>query len=221
MRRLLKPLAVLSVLGFLAAPALADREPNPLPPCGEFDLISMVTTIFPASGWDPDPGCDVNTAPPPGCGGEDLVFGDQEHWEAFWDIHQPWTSPPEVDFSQRLAIVSFQGWRRTGGYGNIVECVRYYESTLIPGTIDRVRVELDDVSPGSTCNVSQSTTNPYTIGTILRPATPLLGPPEVEFAHTPVVTDCGSSGGSGECEHGICGTGGVGGFGNHTCCPEP
>lgn len=223
MRRGLQSLMAVAVIGLLTAPALADRIPIHLPACGDFELLDTAASIFPPSGYDADPGCDVGTAPLPGCGGEDLVIGDQETWEAFWAQHRPWVTRPEVNFNERLVVAIFTGWRRTGGYGPVVTCVRYYESSILPGAITRVRVEVDDISPGSSCNVTQAFSNPYSIGTVIRPPTLIQQPPPVNFVHESVVTQC-SDGGTGECEYGICGTaggGGPGGFGIYVCCPQP
>ena len=133
-----------------------------------------------------------------------MVFEDQETWAGFWLKHisnifvydpdvghyvplvEP---PPEVNFDEEIVVVTFQGEQRTSGFKPIIECVQYIESSLIPGTIESVRVNIGDYKPGPTCIVQFVITNPYYMAAVdrsqslLQPAVTLLH--ETRIIHCP------------------------------------
>ena len=94
-----------------------------------------------------------------------MVIRDREAWLDVWKrIHSPdpthgpySTLPPlpEIDFSREMLIVVTLGARPTGGYGIIVDAV--YEQH------DQLEVVVRSISPGKSCFVTQSTTQPVDI----------------------------------------------------------
>jgi len=162
-------------------------------------VVNAASASIPASLYDADPGCDVQTAPLPGCGGEDIVIADQGTWEYFWSRHKPWLAVPVVDFNEKVVVAMFLGWRRTSGYGETVSCVRYYEDN-VTGELHHVQVEVYDVRPHSNCYVLPQYTNPYSIISVDRPVS-LLGEPNVNVVHTSYTFQCGGN----NCQCGLCG----------------
>ena len=86
-----------------------------------------------------------------------VVVKDKESWEKLWnETHSnqiPLPPVPEVDFTTKMVIVAFQGEKPTGGYS--------IEVKKIMQTNSKIKVSIDENSPGSECIVTQALTNPY------------------------------------------------------------
>lgn len=85
-----------------------------------------------------------------------LVIRDYAAWRAFWTqleaMQSPKTRPPTVNFGRDVVIAVAMGTRGSGGYEIRIEQI------LESG--GRLAVDVNEISPGSGCVVTQALTQP-------------------------------------------------------------
>lgn len=92
---------------------------------------------------------------PPADRSMDVVRSEQE-WQELWADSD--AEPPAVDFEQKTVLAVHMGEQSTGGHAIGVTKV-----TVVDGT---VVVDVEAVSPGEGCFVTQALTRPYQMVTI-------------------------------------------------------
>lgn len=109
-------------------------------------------------------------------GKADVVVRRASTWSRIYALHNG-TPAPFVDFTQYDVYCMFMGTSPTSGY--------WVDATNVSAGASSVTVDVQDISPGPTCNVLFVLTNPYQFIRVPKQA----GVP-VNFVHTPVVTVC-------------------------------
>lgn len=105
---------------------------------------------------------------------QEQVF--REMWNKLYADHSPVPEVPEIDFEERMVLLTVLGQRPTGGYGLRIEKVAVADGEL--------GVHLIKSEAGDNCATTQALTNPIHIVTI--PASRS----EVTFYEEKIVKDC-------------------------------
>jgi len=107
------------------------------------------------------------------------VIRDVGGWQNLWyRMYPEETAPalPEIDFTRNMVIAALSGMRATGGYSTRI--VRIVE------TIDKLKVSIDETSPGENCVLTMAPTSPHHIVKVARIEK------EVEFISEHKVRNC-------------------------------
>jgi hypothetical protein len=102
--------------------------------------------------------------------GEDLVFRDEESWEAFWQVHKPYAPAPVVDFRREMVLASFMGVQGSRCNGSAITI------TGVERSGEALAVQVEETRGQSGC---QRRSNPYHLVRCQR----VDGP--VDFLHEP------------------------------------
>lgn len=86
------------------------------------------------------------------------AFRSEGEWMNFWAEHGPYMPPPEVNFSEEMAIVGMIGDRPTSGWSVEIDCVEYKEDSS-QGPV--ILIHATEVEPGPDCIVMPVVTQPY------------------------------------------------------------
>ncbi|MFC1959016.1 protease complex subunit PrcB family protein [Chloroflexota bacterium] len=88
-----------------------------------------------------------------------LVIKSQAEWEKLWSKHSSLEVPspklPEIDYSQKMVIAVFSGWKPSGGYSIEIAKVELAE--------DEIRVYYTETSPEAGQPVTEAETQPFDI----------------------------------------------------------
>lgn len=88
-----------------------------------------------------------------------LVIKSQTEWETLWSKHSSLEAPtpklPEIDYSKKIGIAVFSGWKSTGGYSVEITKVEFAE--------DEIKVYYKETSPEVGQPVTEAETQPFHI----------------------------------------------------------
>lgn len=104
-----------------------------------------------------------------------LIIENDSNLKTLW-AQTSGGSPPDIDFDHTVVLAAFAGDKSTGGYSIRIDEVLQEDN--------RIAVNVIVVTPGGSCSVASSITNPYQIVSMVRQDLP------IEFVSYDEVEEC-------------------------------